>query len=154
MRGGLVHLWVLAVRLRVGLRVRSSCAIGLRVIIIVDVDIVIINYLNNFARGALTELPYLQLAEAQRLQLFLKLNVRILLVASPILSSWVACLPPKHLGVPLRGRVLLLQRAHRGCLGLRPQLSCSVETWLLLPRRRTVSALHRALIVQVLARLR
>ena len=47
--GGLVYLWLLAMRLRLGLWLRSGCAIGLRVIIIVDVDIVIINYLNNFA---------------------------------------------------------------------------------------------------------
>lgn len=44
-----VIVWVLAMRLRGGLWRLSGCTIGLRVIIIVDVDVVIIDYLNNFA---------------------------------------------------------------------------------------------------------
>lgn len=96
----------------------------------------------------------MQLAKAQRLQLFLKLNVGIFFVASAMVASLLACLPPERLGVPLRGRGLLRQRARVGCLGLRPPLSCSMEARLLLPGRRTVAALHRALIVQVLAWLR
>ena len=48
---------VLAVHLWLRLLVHSGRTIGLRVIIIVDVDVVVVYYLNDFARGAFPKRP-------------------------------------------------------------------------------------------------
>jgi hypothetical protein len=55
--------------------VSTRSAVGIRVIIIVDVDIVIVYYLNDFARGALPELAQLQLAESKSIKLLLELFI-------------------------------------------------------------------------------
>jgi hypothetical protein len=48
---------VLAMHLRLRLLVHSGRPTGLRVIIIVDVDVVVVYYLNDFARGAFPKRP-------------------------------------------------------------------------------------------------
>ena len=104
----------LARRLSVGLLAPSRCAVGLGVVIVVYVDVIVVDDLDDFARGALAELSDWQLAQAQCLQLLLELNVGILVVASPVVGSLLACVPRKRRSVPLCRRVLLRLRTQLG----------------------------------------
>ena len=75
-------------------------------IIIVDVDIVIVYYLNDFARRAFTKLSELQLAKPEGIKLPLQLFIRVLCCSLTWAPTVLSCIPHKHLRMSLSGCIL------------------------------------------------
>ena len=97
---------VLAVHLRLRLLVHGGRPAGLRVIIIVDVDVVVVYYLNDLSRGACSERPELQLAQAEGVELLLELITMLALDSLDRAPSMLWRIPHEHLRVPLAGGIL------------------------------------------------
>lgn len=98
-------LRVLAMHLRLRLLVPTRSAIGFRIVII-DVDVVIVYDLNDFAGRALAKLPELQLAKAKGIQLLLQLITRVLCCPVARAPSMLSAIPHEHLRMSLTRCVL------------------------------------------------
>lgn len=117
------------------LLVPARRTVAVRVIVIVDVDIVIVDYLNDLARRALAQLPQLQLAEPESIQLLLQLVTGLATQAIPCAAGRLRRRPHEHLRVRLPRRVLGSSTDLCRLVGRLPLLSGAALALKLLDRR-------------------